>query len=288
MYIANGFKSSLGEHIEMTTVICPPVDSKEKIFKVSFLVKEASYRHSFLINFNGTHNDLCEKVCEYAENFDVDNFLEEYIKRRKDGTEPHCKISEICDIAKKINMHLKHLAINIRHNLSSYNNVIKNDLIKEAERLYNNTPNGGIVNADTILADKLEEANHKENGLALEVFRIWNESKDRDTIEKLFYTLTDIEFIDFLDECIEKTTKPADKLDSIVDYIIKNASYCNGNMWTATDKEICAVFGITEKDFIMMQGNIVDMLASCTEVCDLNDVGPGMIDISLHKQYCVE
>lgn len=264
------------------------IKESENVSTASFVIENIDYDFCFNINFNGTHRDLCSKFIEFANNFDPDKFLENYIKERDCELGAPRSLMEMCEIAKKIQLYLTNTKISIQFHISFTNTDLREDLINETELLYKGAPDGGITDADTLLADKLEQADHKVTGIALEVFRIWKDSSDKGAVEALFYNLTDVEFLDFLDECIEKTTTPTDKIDSIVDYIIKNASYCDGNMWTATDEEICAAFGITKKDFIMIQGDIVDMLVSRKEVCDLNDVGPGEIDISLHKQYCVE
>ena len=73
--------------------------------------------------------------------------------------------------------------------------------------LLNNTPNGVVNDADTILADLLENANFEESGIAAELLDIWAKSDDRASIEQLFCLLTNCALEDFLDMCIAKTTK---------------------------------------------------------------------------------
>ena len=83
--------------------------------------------------------------------------------------------------------------------------------VNEAEILYNNTPDSQIIDADTILADILEDSEKEVTGLALEVFGIWKNSKDRKTVEELFYSLTGVEFVDYIALCVENTTKVEDQ-----------------------------------------------------------------------------
>jgi len=81
------------------------------------------------------------------------------------------------------------------------------DQIAQAERLYNSTPNGVIVDADTILFDLLEKANHEFSGIALDVFGIWKESSDKSSVEQMFFEFTDVEFADYLERVIAETTR---------------------------------------------------------------------------------
>lgn len=73
--------------------------------------------------------------------------------------------------------------------------------------LLENTPDGVIIDADTILADLLEKANFEETGMAAELLGIWARSNDKANVEQLFLLLTDCNFEDYLDLCIAKTTR---------------------------------------------------------------------------------
>ena len=84
----------------------------------------------------------------------------------------------------------------------------KEEKAKRALELYHATPNGQIVDADTILADAVAEASFEETGLGEEAIQIWQKSTDKASVEQMFYNLTDVEFETFLDRCIEKTTRP--------------------------------------------------------------------------------
>ena len=79
---------------------------------------------------------------------------------------------------------------------------------KKAQQVLNlleNTPDGVVIDADTILADLFEKANFEESGMAAELLGIWARSEA--SVEQLFCLLTDCNFEDYLDLCIAKTTK---------------------------------------------------------------------------------
>lgn len=85
-------------------------------------------------------------------------------------------------------------------------------LLEEVRKLNNNTPDGNIIDADTLLADITEQnVSEKEgmrcNGLAEEIFGIWGYSSDKEAVESIFFTFTDVEFKDFLLMCKESITK---------------------------------------------------------------------------------
>lgn len=84
------------------------------------------------------------------------------------------------------------------------------DTIERVEDLYCNTPDGRIIDSDTILADLVQEADWEENGLSLDLFRMFKESSDKQTFLELFYLFTDTTFEDYLKQCIEETTRPED------------------------------------------------------------------------------
>lgn len=79
--------------------------------------------------------------------------------------------------------------------------------IAEVRTLYRQTPEGVIADADTILADFVEEADWEESGLALEILDIWEASKDKSSLDALFYAFTDCSFDDYLAKVIKETTK---------------------------------------------------------------------------------
>lgn len=80
-------------------------------------------------------------------------------------------------------------------------------LAKEVLRLLENTPNGRIVDADTILKDLLDESDFEISGLAKELIQIWQNASDKASIEQLFCLFTGCAFEDYLDQCIRDTTR---------------------------------------------------------------------------------
>lgn len=80
-------------------------------------------------------------------------------------------------------------------------------LLQEVERLNNNTPNGVIIDTDTILADIIKEADFEVTGLAQEIFNTWRRSSDKKSVEEVFYSLTGIEFANYLLKCQKELSR---------------------------------------------------------------------------------
>lgn len=81
------------------------------------------------------------------------------------------------------------------------------EMIKEVEKQNSNTPEGQIVDADTILANLVQNCNHEFTGYAQDIFNIWKESSDKKAVERMFYEFTDLEFDSFLMKCKEEITR---------------------------------------------------------------------------------
>lgn len=85
------------------------------------------------------------------------------------------------------------------------------DMISEVETLNNNTPDGIIVDADTILADLVETAYEaayfEESGIAQEIFDIWKNSADKKSVEKMFQMFADVTMDEYLERCVEEITR---------------------------------------------------------------------------------
>jgi len=81
------------------------------------------------------------------------------------------------------------------------------ELLKEVEALNNNTPDGYVTDADTILADVIGSSDFEVTGIAQDVFNIWKNTSDRNAVEQLFYTLTDMEFVEYLEKCKREITR---------------------------------------------------------------------------------
>ena len=81
------------------------------------------------------------------------------------------------------------------------------EMVKEVEKLNNNTPNGVVSDADTILADIIANCDFEFTGFAQDVFNIWKSSTDKKAVEQMFYEFTDMEFVDYLRKCKEEITR---------------------------------------------------------------------------------
>ena len=86
-------------------------------------------------------------------------------------------------------------------------NTKTENLIKEVEELNNNIPNGIIVDTDTILKDLIDKCDYEFTGFAQDIFNIWKNSKDKESVEQMFYEFTDMEFVDYLEKCKEEITR---------------------------------------------------------------------------------
>lgn len=73
--------------------------------------------------------------------------------------------------------------------------------IQTVEDMAEHLPNGLIRDADTVLADIMQEANFEISGLAKDIFNIWRKSSDRKSLEKMFFDLTAYDFLSFLEKC---------------------------------------------------------------------------------------
>jgi len=90
---------------------------------------------------------------------------------------------------------------------NSLDKLNKKEQVSQVLDLYHNTPDGRIEDCDTILADYMDSVSFEETGLGEEILEIWKSSKDKEAIENLFYTFTGVEFENYLEDCIKKTTK---------------------------------------------------------------------------------
>ena len=81
------------------------------------------------------------------------------------------------------------------------------EMIKNVEKLNNNTPNGQIVDADTILVDLIQECDYELSGIAQDIFDIWKHSTDKKAVKQMFFEFTGIEFDDYLMKCIKEISR---------------------------------------------------------------------------------
>lgn len=80
-------------------------------------------------------------------------------------------------------------------------------LLKEVEKLNANTPDGVVVDADTILVDAIQKNDFEITGIAQDIFNIWRNSSDRKAVEQMFFEFTDMEFKDYLKKCEREITR---------------------------------------------------------------------------------
>ena len=81
-------------------------------------------------------------------------------------------------------------------------------MANEALDLMSKTPPGIIVDGDTLLADIMEASDFQEFGTTEELIAIWKSTADKETFHRLFMLFAGIDFEDFLELAIKKTTRP--------------------------------------------------------------------------------
>ena len=84
------------------------------------------------------------------------------------------------------------------------------DLFDVARYLNLNNQEGAICDADTILADILEDRGRKaieETGIAEDVFTIWEKARDKKAVEEMFEVLCDCSFQEYFGKCIQQITR---------------------------------------------------------------------------------
>lgn len=79
--------------------------------------------------------------------------------------------------------------------------------IRQIELLNSSTPNGMIIDSDTILADLLLNVDNEISGFSQDIFNIYKRSKDKDAVKQMFFEFTDTEFDDYLDKCMKEITR---------------------------------------------------------------------------------
>ncbi len=85
-------------------------------------------------------------------------------------------------------------------------------LLDKVIELHNSTPDGQIQDADTILSDIFDElkdecADGDLTGFSDELFGIWKNSKDKESVEKMFELFTGVSFENYLLRCQEEITR---------------------------------------------------------------------------------
>lgn len=79
--------------------------------------------------------------------------------------------------------------------------------IRQIELLNSITPNGMIIDSDTILADLLLNVDNEISGFSQDIFNIYKRSKDKDAAKQMFFEFTGTEFDDYLDKCMKEITR---------------------------------------------------------------------------------
>ena len=79
--------------------------------------------------------------------------------------------------------------------------------IRQVELLNSNTPDGMIIDSDTILADLLLNVDNEISGFSQDIFNIYKRSNDKDAVKQMFFEFTDTKFDDYLDKCMKEITR---------------------------------------------------------------------------------
>lgn len=82
--------------------------------------------------------------------------------------------------------------------------------VDKAKELTLSTPNGVIRDADTILEDYLNNRETEISGIAEEVFGIYKNTTDKESVKAMFEALVGTSFDNYVEECIKNTTKNID------------------------------------------------------------------------------
>lgn len=110
------------------------------------------------------------------------------------------------DITSKLQevLHTKRCEINKEnHHIVDEHNIN----VEIAEYLNNNTPDGMIRDADTILEDIIENRDKEVSGVANDVFEIYKNASDKKSVKAIFEAITGTTFDDYVNECVKNTTR---------------------------------------------------------------------------------
>lgn len=76
--------------------------------------------------------------------------------------------------------------------------------MQRLEQMEKQLPDGGIMDADTILVDFLEKCDFHITGLAQDIFNIHRNSSDKEAVKQMFFEFTDMEFEEYLKLCLQE------------------------------------------------------------------------------------
>lgn len=163
----------------------------------------------FTVWFDGTPEDFVEQFAAYEEDFDPDEHAAGWIEGRGTNGIPNSIAALIKDaenikeILEETAAKLQNLDVEPSHDPDEWTN----DMIEEVERLNDNTPEGIIRDADTILTDYIDNDDREFPGFAQDIFNIWRDTTDKSAFRKLFYEFTGVEFDEYLMECCQNITR---------------------------------------------------------------------------------
>ena len=84
-------------------------------------------------------------------------------------------------------------------------------LLEMGEELYEHTPDGCIVDGDTLLKDQIDALEDCDyTGIFDEIVGIWKDTgsiEERKIVAKMFETLTGMKFMHYLEKCVKETTR---------------------------------------------------------------------------------
>lgn len=141
--------------------------------------------------------------------------------------------------------------------------------IQTVEDMAEHLPNGLMRDADTVLADIMQEANFEINGLAKDIFNIWRKSSDRKSVEQMFFEITDYEFLDYLKKC--QAVMQAVYMADAVGKWLKEKGLQEGQNFSALIENLSEILEIWEKSEIKENraeffGRMIDQVETYLEV----------------------
>lgn len=84
-------------------------------------------------------------------------------------------------------------------------------LLEMGDTLYKHTPDGHIVDGDTLLKDQIDSLEDNDyTGIFDEIVGIWKEAgsiEERRIVAKMFETFTGMKFKHYLEKCVKETTR---------------------------------------------------------------------------------
>ena len=89
------------------------------------------------------------------------------------------------------------------------------DLISQVRKLVQEIPDISIEklhDPDTFLVDVVEKADCSETGIAEDIFGIWENYKDIESVDKLFYSICGVTFKVYLEFCVNNTYRTGRKV----------------------------------------------------------------------------